>query len=292
MNSERRRIFISVFIIMAVQKLKLPTFTHDVDSWIMHVEAFLAQTDATDAQKHNAVVGALPTEVVACVRDSVINPPAQGKFEALKRALIQHLGRSKFSYMQELNNVELGGRRPSSLLSQMQRLNVCADMQLPDHALRQLHTQKMPAALQLHLASLDDTLSIHEYGRRADRIFAQHQHQDGNSSTQACLVSEVNVENSSVESVFRSNVAKPPKTVSPANSGTPLQPRSDSSESDTTVKMLIQKVSDLEQLVRSMTRPANHAQYILCFYHERFGNRARQCTPPCSWSGNANSGGW
>ena len=33
--------------------------------------------------------------------------------------------------------------------------------------------------------------------------------------------------------------------------------------------------------------PRSHSPPPLCWYHTRFGDRARKCTPPCSYSGNS-----
>ena len=41
---------------------------------------------------------------------------------------------------------------------------------------------------------------------------------------------------------------------------------------------------------RSRTPPASRSRHDLCWYHRRFGNRARKCTPPCTrQSGNSAS---
>lgn len=35
---------------------------------------------------------------------------------------------------------------------------------------------------------------------------------------------------------------------------------------------------------------ANEKDSSLCFYHKRFGDKARDCTPPCSYQGNDHAG--
>ena len=295
---------------MADQRIRfnIPTFTSDIDSWLMHVKAFLAQTEATDQQKHNAVVGALPTEVATCVREAVLNPPIEGKFLALKTALLENLGRSKLSYLQELNSVELGGRRPSALLSHMKRLNESSRMCMPDIALKQMHIQKMPVALQLHLASIDDTVPLQEYSRIADRLFSQYQGNDGPSSVNTVSRAVPLVENNNFRSVLNFNKDFNDKNSNQDFNGScneavnVVQHSEKFSQSDKCqreLQNLSRKVSELEQLVRSATmysasRPNNPtgAMASFCFYHSRFGSRARKCTPPCNWQGNANGGGW
>ncbi|KAG0697250.1 hypothetical protein GWK47_026367 [Chionoecetes opilio] len=69
---------------MATERLQLPSFNHNVQDWLLHVQGYLANTSANDQQKFNAVVCALPTEVATLVQSAITSPPDSNKFADLK----------------------------------------------------------------------------------------------------------------------------------------------------------------------------------------------------------------
>ncbi|KAK3883969.1 hypothetical protein Pcinc_011732 [Petrolisthes cinctipes] len=59
------------------------------------------------------------------VQPTLIHPIATEKYTVLKNGLLQSLGKSRYVYMQELNNIQARGHRPSLLIAHMQALAAC-----------------------------------------------------------------------------------------------------------------------------------------------------------------------
>ncbi|KAG0717980.1 hypothetical protein GWK47_007886 [Chionoecetes opilio] len=104
--------------------LRLPAFTSDIATWLMHLEASWAGSpEITDLHKFQALVRAIPSDVAACISSVLTAPLADGKYEAFKTALVRALGRSCEAHVAELDTLQYDGRRPSAFLSRMQDLN-------------------------------------------------------------------------------------------------------------------------------------------------------------------------
>ena len=88
------------------QSLRLPPYNPDITSWLNHIEAtFAAFTGLTDQQKYHAVIVAIPTQVAAQVAPTLANLPEEGKYVAVKKALLRVLGQSQESHLHALENV-------------------------------------------------------------------------------------------------------------------------------------------------------------------------------------------
>ncbi|MPC45455.1 hypothetical protein E2C01_039154 [Portunus trituberculatus] len=142
------------------EKVKLPPFTPDVDGWLTHVEAILAGRSLDQKQKHNALVSALPTDVVYKVREPVVHPPTKKPFDNLKEALIQCYKKPDRVYFNELQKLMLGDDPPSSLWYRMTAINSWCTTPLPDPLLCQFLLRKLPTDVQLiQLCAVNKTSS-------------------------------------------------------------------------------------------------------------------------------------
>ncbi|KAG0727287.1 hypothetical protein GWK47_034967 [Chionoecetes opilio] len=129
---------------MATERLKLPSFHHNVQDWLLHVQGYLANTSANDQQKFNAVVCALPTEVATLIQSTLTSPPDSSRFAALKSALLDVYRRPDQHHLQELYTMTLGDMRPSILWQLMQLIDIRCNMSLPTAVLRSMYIQKLP----------------------------------------------------------------------------------------------------------------------------------------------------
>ena len=86
----------AVSVVMAAEHLRVPSFHHNVQDWLSHVEAYLASISANDQQKFSAVVGALLTEVATLVqsRHEAVCPVAA---DATYQRTLQHFTTKSFS---------------------------------------------------------------------------------------------------------------------------------------------------------------------------------------------------
>ena len=149
--------------------IKLPPFwTARPEVWFRQMEAqFATCTPAitVDLTKFNHVVAALDHITAGEVEAIILSPPADGKCDALKAALINAFGKTQASKDMELLSLSgLGDREPSSLLRHMESLN--AD---PKTLLRALFLAQLPMEARRILAG-SSTTDLNDFAKEADAI--------------------------------------------------------------------------------------------------------------------------
>ena len=105
--------------------IKLPEFwTKSPEVWFARVEAQFGTKGTTqDHTKYDYIVSALDVNT-AEVQSVLINPPAENKYNTLKKALIKTFGKSQAQKDAELLNLNgLGDKRPTALLRKINALN-------------------------------------------------------------------------------------------------------------------------------------------------------------------------
>ena len=241
--------------------LKLPPFwPSDPDVWFAQVEAqFSTRGITAQKTKYDYVVASLSPEFATEVRDLILRVPTN-PYDTLKQQLIARTAVPEQRRLQQLfNSMELGDRRPTQLLRRMQQLLGDNAATTDGPLLRELFLQRLPPNVRMVLASSGAAESLDDLATLADKVLD----------------------------------AAPPSMASIT------QPSSE-------VDDLRTEVSRLTELVTSLTTQGRSSRYRspsprrqprprtppptpshgLCWYHARFGSRARKCTPPCSQSGN------
>ena len=238
---------------LAAVQLKLPPFwPADPQLWFIQVEAqFSTRGITAQKTKFDQVVASLAPEFAAEVRDLLLSPPASQPYDTLKAQLIKRTEVSEQRRLQQLFSAEdIGDRRPTQLLRKMQQLLGDKASGTDSALLRQLFIQRLSPSVRMVLASTPDATPLEELAQLADKV---------------------------------SEVATP--TVAAIN------PTSNLSEE---IEQLRKDVASLHKLVKSGRkkrspsphRPPHSQQEDLCWYHSRFGDKARKCQPPCSYVGN------
>ena len=149
--------------------IKLPPFwTTRPEVWFRQVEAqFATRSPAitVDLTKFNHVVAALDTATAGEVEAIILSPPTDGKYHALKAALINAFGKTQAAKDRELLSLSgLGDRKPSSLLRHIESLN--AD---PKTLLRALFLAQLPMEVRRVLAG-SSTTDLKDLAKEADAI--------------------------------------------------------------------------------------------------------------------------
>ena len=154
--------------------VKLPEFwVEDPEVWFYRVEAQLRSRSITqDQTKFDYVVASLDNTTAAEIKTVLLNPPAEGKYNALKIALLNAFGKSQAQKDAELLNISgLGDRSPTALLRKIESLNNNADTLRRAFFLAQLPTHVRS------ILALEEFLDIHDLAKAADRIIeAQNIH--------------------------------------------------------------------------------------------------------------------
>ena len=127
--------------------IRVPTF------WRAEPALWFAQLDAqfdtarvtSDRTKYNTIVGSIDSAILQHVSDIVLNPPVTDKYEMIKKRLIDNFSDSDTKRLKRLlSELELGDKRPSQLLREMQSLAVNLDKEI----IQQLWLQRIPTSTQ------------------------------------------------------------------------------------------------------------------------------------------------
>ncbi len=150
---------------------KAPTFwATNARAWFIRLEAAFATHQpaiTNDLTKFHHVVQLLDSSTSRRVQAVLEDPPATGKYEAIKSALLAAFEATQFQKDSVLLNLNgLGDRRPSELLQYMRSLN--SD---PKTLFRTLFLLQLPPEVRRILSQSDDT-DLDSMARTADNIMA------------------------------------------------------------------------------------------------------------------------
>ncbi|XP_064469578.1 uncharacterized protein LOC135384302 [Ornithodoros turicata] len=251
-------------------ELKLPPF------WTKNPRALFSQVEARFALRHISsqltkylnVVSALPMEIADQVDYLLASPPPDKPYDRLKEAILSRSECTEQSRLRQLlSEEELGDRRPTQLLHRMkQLLGDSADTQ--PSTLRELFLQRLPQQVRLVLAGSDE-VSLDNLAQLADRMI------DYSAPSAPPFTRAENIAAISLSDPTLLALQAQVKELTDADaamradlSGRPRYRRSHS-----------------RRCPSPFRSPASQAD--LCYYHQKFGDRALKCTQPCSWTGNS-----
>ena len=245
--------------------LKIPTFwPADPEMWFAQVEAtFTTRGISVQRTKFDHIIASLSPEVATEVRDLILKPPSDNPYDVLREQLIRRTAASEQLKLQQLFTTEqLGDRKPTQLLRRMQQLLGEHTSTTDSAFLRELFLLKLPANVRMVLASTGDTVSLDKLAELADKIL------------------EVAL----------------PSSIAAVDSSAP--------QLSTEVSQLREQVTHLHDMVQSFTKrnwtigrrpksrsvsprpPPPPATATLCWYHQKYGDAARRCKPPCDFALN------
>lgn len=255
--------------ILAVQA-KMPTFSkHNIKLFFAQLDsAFMLNKIEDETIKYNYLINILDTEILYNVSDLVFTIPPQTPFTTIKDKLLKifenSVAQNAKALLQELT---LGDQKPSVLLRKMRDM---ASGLVTDDFLKNLCLQRLPSNIQTVLAVSNDGLD--KLAALADKVSE--------------LTMSHNV--SSVAAISESNEIKILQ----------LQISELSKKFDALATSNANNRSryPFHNRQRSPSRNRSHSRDRrrdpnICFYHSRFGSRARNCTPPCSFNQAENDTG-
>ncbi|XP_070158995.1 uncharacterized protein [Polyergus mexicanus] len=243
-----------------------PFWPEEPELWFAQLEGQFSLCGVTqDEAKYAYVLSKIEPRQAREIKDVITHPPAHHKYEAIKKALIQRLTDSHETRIKQLlEREELGDRRPSQFL---RHLSTLAGTTVPNELLRTLWLGRLPQHMQAILATRNND-NLEEVAEQADRI-----HEIGNNKA---LVFATSAETTN---------KKPWEEQ--------IQALSRQVAALTTQMANATKRWDRERgRSRQRNRSGNRArskttrQEGVCFYHQRFGEKARKCTQPCTYKKN------
>lgn len=235
-------------------RVKLPIFWSDKPGlWFAQAEAqFDIHGIKADSTKFGYVLSMLDTTVAAEVEDAISNPPPEGKYEHLKRELINKLSLSRAQQIRQLlSDEELGDRKPSAFLRHLRSL---AGTEMGDDSiLRELWMRRLPREVQRILIAQKD-LKLDKVAEIADAI---------------------------------AETSSAPTAVHAASSSTVDLNHILQRIEDLTKKVEALSVDRGRSRSATHSRPTSRSSSRSgsrwCWYHKRFRQNATKCNSPCSW---------
>lgn len=254
---------------------RIPEFWCDQPRlWFVQSEAILAPQKLSDEAKFNLVVTKLGKDVIQQVSDILLKPPETKKFETLKTRLLTVYEESENRQLQKLlSEIELGDQKPSQLLRYMRDL---ARGKIPDETLSMMWQSHLPSSIRAVLA-VSVVKDLENLSAIADTVL---------ENTRPLQLSEVSTASTTTKpsapdefSRLQAQIAQLSLQVMELQRSRPRQ-----------------KIFNFKQRYNSRSvsrgRAMNHNtggnSSRLCYYHQRFRHRARQCVEPCEWNNNTN----
>lgn len=239
-------------------KLPFPVFdANNVETWLWTVDRwFLACGINSDDIKFNAVLLALPAESLAILKSELDTPPSCSRYEFLRDIILRHFAKNQVQRILSLiTEVDMHDKKPSTLFAEMKQL---AGGSISDEVLKSLWILRLPEQLRPTLA----VSSMHpaEFVKTADTIH--------DLITQGSSCNLINQNPSGSESFSDSS------QIAAINFRRANQRQAKFGKNIIASPQLDRK------------RPIKGG---LCWYHFKFGKRAKHCIQPCSWEGSANT---
>lgn len=249
--------------------IRIPSFWIEKPGlWFCQLEGQFGLNGITqDTTKFWYVVSQLDNKYAQEVEDIITSPPANNKYETIKRELINRLSTSQqLRLKQLLEHEEIGDRTPSQFLRHLRNL---AGNTVQDEFLRTLWLNRLPNTMQAILATQAD-LSLTKIADIADKI------------KEASAIAQIHSIPSSLQIVKGST-------------------HDEIRELKEQVKQMSIQIAELSR-ARSRDRQTGHRRsgsrsssfryrdnskstetQDICWYHRCYGERAKKCKPPCNY---------
>lgn len=236
--------------------VKVPPFwDENPEIWFAQVEAQFANAGViSDISKFNTVVAAIETKILTQITDAVLQPPDAGKYLNLKAVLLERYGASEQEKIRKLlSEIELGDRKPTQLLNEMRHLG---GSQINEQLLNTLWSNRLPS----HVRAILQASSCDLKGKAvlADKIMEVSGCQQVNAVSSPAPTASSQLEKR-IEQIDRQ-----------------LQQLLRQSRSSHRSKS---KGRSCSRKRDSTPSSANTGQ---CWYHSKFGEKAKRCRSPCS----------
>lgn len=234
-----------------------PFWKAEPNIWFVQLESQfqLAQVTA-DETKYNYVVSAVDAEILAQVSELITSPPPTNKYGTLKAKLTSIYSDSHERRLRRLlSGLELGDKKPTQLLNEMQRLGGAA---VTTDLLKTLWLQRLPTFIQSVLATSSDDLK--NLAAMADKIAEIEQPRS------FAVAADTSRDHELVETIRQ--LALDVAELKLANQHRCRQPNTHR--------------RNFRPRSRTPARPVSPSTKM-CWYHRRFKEDARKCLTPCNF---------
>lgn len=244
-----------------------PFWKSNAKLWFGQVEAAFALSRITsDSTKYQYVITNLDADTLPFISDLMEKLPEVGKYELIKERLISQFDETNESKLRRiLRGTEFTDDKPSNILQRMRNL---AGTEVGDNILRTLFLEQLPEHVRGILA-ISEVVDLSKLALQADKI--------------------IEVSRPSILAIDNyGNACEKQTTKSKA-------PSTNTEDLAIQIGVLTKNLQELNRFVRrDRTRSRSKSQNRrnndddgLCFYHRRFGEKARKCRDPCTFKNNS-----
>lgn len=256
----------------SLQRANLPKFNPEYPQlWLTQVElAFKLGGVVNDDERYANLLVCLEGDALRAVEDLANNPPSANKFVTLKERLIHHFAPSPESQLRRmLRGEDMTGRKPSDILAHMRHL---AGGRCDTSIMRTLFFDRLPENMRSVLLAtgqedLDKLVEV------ADKIFDMSNAQLCPVSTTLQPTQDIQVINRQADSTLddiRKSIQFLRQEIHQLKMESPRNQRSTSRRRSTS-----------RTRSKSRSRLTQTNKNGLCYYHQKFGDEARNCRAGC-----------
>ena len=238
--------------------LKLPQFWADESKiWFAQVEGQFALKNVTsETHKYHPVLASLKNEIAITLTDFFEKVPAENPYTALKLRLLKKYTYTDLEKAEMVPSMPGLGDRKPSSLLDSM-LALCPAGQEASPLFLSEFLHRMPAVVNEHL---------HTFSHEDSRALAQHTDQVWSSHAPQTVHQVLDDKPDFYTDFFSCNTINQPTMIKKDNSS------------------------------RNQRNSSTFSVSQMCFYHEKYGKKARKCTRPCSFQsqyqmGNGHTGG-
>ena len=241
---------------------KIPTFfTNDPTLWFLQVESTFASCRITAEQtKADFVIANLDGDVINCVRDLLTAAERPDNiYTQIKERIISNFSVSAEARLRQLLKGQVSSSgKPSLILARLRAL----DSNCGEDILRTVFMDQLPPGMRSILA-VSAVTDLKNLAELADKIAETSQFADssvaaispGNSSTLEAKIDLLTARLAALETIPKRN----------------------------SQKQGFSRARNRSQSRNSRARFRSNSASGRCWYHQRYNNKARKCTKPCSW---------
>lgn len=243
-----------VAVFKTAVNIRVPEFIpEDPEFWLAQLNSQFATAGITSEKaKFNYLAAAIPRSMAPDVRDLVINPPEHNPFSALRDTILRRTTVSEEKRLRQLlEGTHLDGRTPSQLLRYMRQL---AGTTIAEPLLRQLWLRRLPDNIRTTISIFHDQLSLDKLAEGADRAMESHVETVNTVASTSTEMEDMQREMQDLRLTvsklqFNRRRSRDTRRQSPGSSATTSRPRD------------------------------------ICWYHQKYQDKARKCISPCRLAG-------
>ena len=259
--------------------VRLPPFWPERPAvWFAQAEAqFTLAGISSERIKFCHVISQLDHRFAIEVEDIITSPPERGPYTLLRTELVRRLSSSPEQRIRQLLTVEeIGDRKPSQFLRYLKSLAP----DVSENIIRSVWTSRLPRNVQSFLAGQNEN-NLEAAALCADRI--------SEVEVQPAVAS---VDEPTDIGALQKEIAELSRQVAALSTEQGrLRPRfreSDNVPRDRGFSPRGSRPAFHSRRPGSISPSRGNTTSSFCYYHRRFGARARNCTPPCSYRQQGN----